>query len=143
MVEKKDIHKMGTLSDLARRTQEPRQDNEAMHSWIARVREWIFKLGMSPDSAFIKKTPIGHASANPTRVSPPTACPDRMLILVPKQCAFSIRFAEFGQSAYELFVPDLLHEFELGVWKSTFTHLVRILIAAGRNAVQILDDRPV
>ena len=28
-----------------------------------------------------------------------------------------------------MLVPDLLHEFELGVWKSLFTHLIRILYA--------------
>ena len=29
-----------------------------------------------------------------------------------------------------MFVVDLLHEFKLGVWKSLFTHLIRILYAA-------------
>ncbi|TBU50952.1 hypothetical protein BD310DRAFT_835811, partial [Dichomitus squalens] len=55
--------------------------------------------------------------------------------------AFSIRFAKFGKNVYDLFTPDLMHEFELGVWKSTFTHLVRILMAAGNDAVQELDRR--
>jgi hypothetical protein len=37
---------------------------------------------------------------------------------------------------------DLLHEFELGVWKSLFTHLIRILYAAasGGQLVTILDE---
>ena len=34
-----------------------------------------------------------------------------------------------------------MHEFELGVWKATFTHLVRLLIAVGGNAVHTLDER--
>lgn len=29
-----------------------------------------------------------------------------------------------------MLVVDLLHEFELGVWKAIFTHLIRILYAA-------------
>ena len=29
-----------------------------------------------------------------------------------------------------MLVADLLHEFELGVWKALFTHLIRILHAA-------------
>lgn len=29
-----------------------------------------------------------------------------------------------------MLVVDLLHEFELGVWKAVFTHLIRILYAA-------------
>jgi hypothetical protein len=38
-------------------------------------------------------------------------------------------------------VVDLLHEFELGVWKAIFTHLMRILHAIGGNTVQELNKR--
>ena len=41
-----------------------------------------------------------------------------------------------------MFVVDLLHEFELGVWKATFIHLLRILYAVGGNAIQELNKRP-
>lgn len=40
-----------------------------------------------------------------------------------------------------MFTVDLLHEFELGVWKATFTHLICILFAAGENALQTLNIR--
>lgn len=40
-----------------------------------------------------------------------------------------------------MFVPDLLHEFELGVWKAVFTHLIRILYAAGIDAVNKINER--
>lgn len=40
-----------------------------------------------------------------------------------------------------MFVPNLLHEFELGVWKAVFTHLLRILYAAGGDAIQKLNER--
>ena len=40
-----------------------------------------------------------------------------------------------------MFVVDLLHEFELGVWKAVFTHLMRILYAAGGTIVQQLNYR--
>jgi hypothetical protein len=44
-----------------------------------------------------------------------------------------------------MLVVDLMHEFELGVWKSTFTHLVRLLYAAapGGSLVTELDRRSV
>jgi hypothetical protein len=29
-----------------------------------------------------------------------------------------------------MFVVDLMHEFELGVWKTTFIHILRVLNAA-------------
>ena len=40
-----------------------------------------------------------------------------------------------------MLVVDLLHEFELGVWKAVFIHLMRILYAAGGTAVQDLNYR--
>lgn len=40
-----------------------------------------------------------------------------------------------------LFVVDLLHEFELGVWKAVFSHIIRILEAHSAESVKILDER--
>lgn len=42
-----------------------------------------------------------------------------------------------------MLVVDFMHEFELGVWKALFTHLVRILYAAAPHArlVAELDER--
>ena len=40
-----------------------------------------------------------------------------------------------------MLVVDLLHEFELGVWKAVLTHLVRILEAHDPAKVNELDSR--
>ena len=42
-----------------------------------------------------------------------------------------------------MLVVDLMHEFELGIWKALFTHLIRILSAAsvGDALVNELDRR--
>ena len=40
-----------------------------------------------------------------------------------------------------MFVPVILHEFELGVWKAIFKHLIRILYARGDDSIQMLNDR--
>lgn len=58
-----------------------------------------------------------------------------------KQSAFSVCLGDLGVNAYELFVPDLMHEFELGIWKGTFTHLLRLLAAQGDDAVQEFNRR--
>lgn len=34
-----------------------------------------------------------------------------------------------------------MHEFELGVWRSIFTHLMRILYANGGTSIQTLNER--
>jgi hypothetical protein len=40
-----------------------------------------------------------------------------------------------------MFVVDLMHEFELGVWKALFIHLLRMLEAYDKNALYELDRR--
>jgi hypothetical protein len=40
-----------------------------------------------------------------------------------------------------MLVVDFMHEWELGVWKATFVHLIRILVAHGETAVQELNRR--
>ena len=36
-----------------------------------------------------------------------------------------------------MLVPDLMHEFELGIWKALFVHLIRLLHISGKG----IDDR--
>jgi|SRR5882762_3182728 len=57
------------------------------------------------------------------------------------QNAFSSKLGRFGFNHHQMFVVDQLHEFELGVWKATFTHLLRILYTAGGNLIQDLNHR--
>ena len=40
-----------------------------------------------------------------------------------------------------MFVVDLMHEFELGVWKAIFTHLLQLLYAQGGNGISKLNER--
>jgi hypothetical protein len=42
-----------------------------------------------------------------------------------------------------MLVVDVMHEFELGIWKALFSHIIRILYAAspGGRLVALLDER--
>lgn len=40
-----------------------------------------------------------------------------------------------------MLVVDLMHEFELGVWKALFIHLLRILAVVNPNLLHELDHR--
>jgi hypothetical protein len=40
-----------------------------------------------------------------------------------------------------MLVPDLMHEFELGIWRAVFIHLLRILEAVDNRLVVELDQR--
>ncbi|KAG9120337.1 hypothetical protein FRC07_004206 [Ceratobasidium sp. 392] len=44
-------------------------------------------------------------------------------------------------SMHRMLVPDVMHEFELGVWKSVFVHLIRMVESLGLETVQELNAR--
>lgn len=50
-------------------------------------------------------------------------------------------FPDFN--VFDLFVVDFMHELELGVWKSLFIHLIRILHEANPALIHELDRRSV
>jgi hypothetical protein len=48
----------------------------------------------------------------------------------------------YGLDVFATLVIDLMHEFELGVWKSLFLHLLRIIQASGTSKLlHKLDQR--
>ncbi|KAH9923724.1 uncharacterized protein BXZ73DRAFT_103768 [Epithele typhae] len=91
--------------------------------WIENVRGWVFEQGIDPESKHMNDSPLNEHSTTPARN------------------AFSTRLAAFGFDVYRILVPDLMHKFELGVWKSTLTHLLRLVIALGGDNIQTLDSR--
>ncbi|KZT12252.1 uncharacterized protein LAESUDRAFT_641648 [Laetiporus sulphureus 93-53] len=121
LIEKSDIPKMGTPADSARRSKS-RTDTSAIQNAIKRTRAWVFEKGISLGSKKIAKILDVQS-------------------LVPTRSAFSMRLAKFSFNVYSLFVPDLLHEFELGVWKAVFVHLLRVLHAEGQDRIQKLNSR--
>ena len=40
----------------------------------------------------------------------------------------------------QMLVVDLLHKFELGVWKALFTHLIHLLHAAGQGSDNLVIE---
>jgi hypothetical protein len=57
------------------------------------------------------------------------------------QNAFSDKLSRFGFNLYAMLVVDILHEFELGVWKALFLHLLRIVEATDKALLDELDRR--
>lgn len=55
--------------------------------------------------------------------------------------AFSRKLGPLGFNLYDMLVVDLMHEFELGVWKALFIHLLRILQAYDKALLVELDRR--
>ncbi|RPD71051.1 hypothetical protein L226DRAFT_469154 [Lentinus tigrinus ALCF2SS1-7] len=115
-----DIADAGSPEDDLRRAAK-RQDDAANQILIKKARRCLFK-GFSPAGKCIKDL-LHDKSLNPI------------------QSAFSIRFAQYGFNVYDMLVPDLMHEFELGVWKGTFNHLVRLIHAQGDAVIKEFDRR--
>jgi hypothetical protein len=57
------------------------------------------------------------------------------------QNAFSDRLGRFGFNIFCALVVDLLHEFEIGVWKMLFVHLLRIVEVQDKGLIDELDRR--
>ncbi|EIW53823.1 uncharacterized protein TRAVEDRAFT_132848 [Trametes versicolor FP-101664 SS1] len=122
LVSHDDLCDAGTPEDMIRRAADKRRDSKKVRKRINRARKQIFEKGRSLKSEKLKAL-LDYQSLNPI------------------QSAFSVHLGDLGVNAYELFVPDLMHEFELGIWKGTFTHLLRLLAAQGDDAVQEFNRR--
>jgi hypothetical protein len=59
------------------------------------------------------------------------------------QNAFSKRLRVTGFNIFSALVVDLLNDYEIGVWKSLFIHLIRVLEASSPGSVLVneLDKR--
>src|ERR1700678_33344 len=133
------ISELGTRNDKKRRERLARVDNEQRRNTVELARKWIYKKGVNVKSKLIKDL-LGPKGWTPTRVR----SFDFMKPLTNHfhiQNAFSAKLSKLGFDFHSMFVPDLLHEVELGVWKATFAHLIRILYAQGGDAIAQLNSR--
>ncbi|KAI0082977.1 hypothetical protein BDY19DRAFT_872519, partial [Irpex rosettiformis] len=87
-----------------------RVDDESTQGLIARARSWIFERGYHLTSKMVE-------------------CILKLLSLLPTRSTFSECLALSGFNFYLMFVPDIMHEFELGNFKAFFAMILRILFA--------------
>ncbi|TFK20496.1 hypothetical protein FA15DRAFT_599618, partial [Coprinopsis marcescibilis] len=59
--------------------------------------------------------------------------------MVPVKNAFHSRLADLNFNIFPCLVVNLLHEFEIGVWKSSFIHLIQLLYALNKAGISDLD----
>jgi hypothetical protein len=137
---KVDIHKMGTKADLRHRIQHRRIDNTESRTSFEKARSYVFK-GFKVDGSKVGGVKgMDSQSRTPTRVSQICSKTRRGLSLV-LQNAFSKKLGEYDFDMYSMFVVDFLHEFELGVWKATLVHLIRIMYAHGDSTITKFNKR--
>ncbi|KAM6494731.1 hypothetical protein JOM56_009354 [Amanita muscaria] len=122
LIEKKNISRIGTERDRRQRVTLARDDSILRQERVENVRQSVFEQGLPLSSTYIEQT-LGAESLTATR------------------SAYSTKLLGRGVNFYSLFVPDLMHEVELGVWKALFKHLLRILHAYGNDTIQKLNSR--
>jgi hypothetical protein len=59
------------------------------------------------------------------------------------QNAFSDKLMPLGFNMFDMLVVDLLHEVELGVWRSVFIHLLHLLDCHDEGLKHELDQQQV
>ena len=142
LIKKAHIPSTGTKADTRRRS-DIRVDNNLLQKTISNACEWIFVKGIGVAAKWIQDT-LGPKSQMPIQVrnkSYCSCCTAPITYAMSLQSAFSTRMSSQGFNVYSIFVVDLLHKFELGVWKAVFTHLLRVLHAEGQDKIQILNTR--
>jgi hypothetical protein len=125
LVQLKDVNKMGQKNDLKKQINQPWT---WMVNLVQTVHNCIYKLDYSIASKKIDNM-LKPFSMMPTIVSK-TSCSLLTISKTSPQNAFVEKLLPLGFNPYPMFVVDLMHEFELEVWKATFIHILRVLNAA-------------
>jgi hypothetical protein len=128
--------------DMKQRQSLARVDNNARQNKVSTSRSHIYDHGYGVRSNVVENLLKEH-SLVPTSVIHLSTLLLAHILTMMLQNAFSERLKCLGFNLFIMLVVDLMHEFELGVWKALFTHLIRILNAAhtGDALVHELDRR--
>ncbi|KAJ7053674.1 hypothetical protein C8F01DRAFT_1329290 [Mycena amicta] len=120
LIPKTEVHTMGFVRDFKARLSKARK---YLLSSVQSARRFIYDLGFGIGSDAVDNL-LKESSS------------------VPTINAFIARLGE-NFDLHRMLVVDFMHEFELGVWKNLFIHLIRLLYALpdGVNKVSELDRR--
>ncbi|KAF7983682.1 hypothetical protein HWV62_19591 [Athelia sp. TMB] len=113
---------LGTVADNRWRTENARTDDDKRRENIKAARDLIYKKGYAVTSKHVEDLLKGES-------------------LVPTENAFSTQLGDDGFNFFLILVVDFMHEFELGIWKSLLSHLIRILHAQGGDLVLVFNER--
>ncbi|KAI0362804.1 hypothetical protein OH77DRAFT_89642 [Trametes cingulata] len=122
LVAKDAISAVGTARDMTTRVRKARIDDDDRRFKVNLARSFIYEKGKGIGSVAVENL-----------LKPQS--------LVPTINAFSERLGDLLPNFYTLFVPDFLHEWELGVWKNIMIHLLRILHSEAESRVREFNSR--
>jgi hypothetical protein len=61
--------------------------------------------------------------------------------MLASKSAFSDLLSKFEENLFVMFLVDLMHEVEIGVWKALLVHLLRILASIDESTLHEFDHR--
>ncbi|KAG6906052.1 hypothetical protein DXG01_016127 [Tephrocybe rancida] len=121
-ISKTDLGMMGTASDMEQRVVAIRINDHAYKKLNRDARRIIYNQNFAVNSKAVEL------------LLQPTS-------LVASSNAFAGALGDFGFNHHQMLVVDILHEWEVGVWKSVLTHLIRLVHESQANHVSLLDAR--
>ncbi|KAG9082741.1 hypothetical protein FS749_006609 [Ceratobasidium sp. UAMH 11750] len=121
LVKKSSASMVGTPHDANLRVVKRRVGNKRYRDKITQARDLIYKHGRSVQSQAVEALLKGES-------------------YVPTINAFTERLGN-AFNIYSALVVDQLHEVELGVWKSVFKHLIRLVHLSGSSAIVEFNKR--
>ncbi|RDB25667.1 hypothetical protein Hypma_006970 [Hypsizygus marmoreus] len=119
---KADTHLVGNIKDKRDRLNHVHVDDHPLRHHVSCACDAIYNKNFGVDSAYVK------------RLMKPQS-------LLPTSNAFSDRLSQFGFNFFAMFLVDLMHEVEVGTWKATLIHLLRILASLDENLLHKLDKQ--
>jgi hypothetical protein len=135
LIPKVKVDKIGHLQDSSDRITKARSYS---HNLITLARDFVYKLGYGVTSAAIDRL-LKPTSLVPTYVGCVSVSGGVIRLKPTLQNTFGEKLGSFGFNPYVMLVVDLMHEFELGIWKVIFTHIVRLLHAAAPAARLVVE----
>ncbi|RXW16502.1 hypothetical protein EST38_g9352 [Candolleomyces aberdarensis] len=124
LITKDKLDQLGTEADRTFREDYARRDDASRQSTVEEARIKVFNDGAAISGTHVERLLKAES-------------------LQPVMNAFSVRLKSTKFDIFSALVVDLMHEFEIGVWKSLFIHLIRILEASSKHDVLVheLDRR--
>ncbi|KAF9230896.1 hypothetical protein BU15DRAFT_68802 [Melanogaster broomeanus] len=128
LIPKDRVHALGTDSDSRDRQDLVRADSAGLRHKIINARRLIYDKNYAVDTAQVE------ALLKPESLVP-------VLASFSYISAFSNCLHHMGFDHFVMLVVDLLHEFELGVWKAVLIHLLRIVDLPKKSLLYEFDRR--
>jgi hypothetical protein len=137
-IQRSNAQLVGTRKDRNDRIKLRRVDNDHLQFMVSQARQHIYVHNNPVNSAGVERL-LKPLSLVPTMVS--RMLVNMILLMQRLQNTFSARLRKFGFNCFPMFLIDLMHEVELGVWRALFVHLLRILESVNEYALNELDRR--